>query len=91
MLHIDIGSDGSSNGQHPLMRKSPKLGMTLRLSPEPFKVAPLSGTGALPSPSLLSPTNVAADLTLKKTNFGLPILYKIGEINNYRKLVSKHI
>lgn len=68
-----------------LMRKSPKLGMTLRLSPDPFKVAPIARTGASP----LSPLNVA-DFALKKTNYGLPVLYKIGEINNYKKLVSVH-
>lgn len=69
------------------MRKSPKLGMTLRLSPDPFKIAPLGRTGAWPSPQLLSPSN-AVDFALKKKNFGLPVLYKIGEINNYKKLVS---
>jgi hypothetical protein len=58
--------------------------MTLRLSPDLFHVAPSSNR----SPNY-SPRNEGADLLMKKTSFGLPVLYKIGEISNYRKLVSK--
>lgn len=61
------------------LSKSPG-GISLRISPDLFQVAPKSRS------PILSPTSEG--LT-KRSSFGLPVLYKIGEISNYRKLISK--